>query len=202
MGRYEQLTAGLTIAGRASRADIDRAETSLGLRFPKDLVEFYESSDGAEGWVVNEYLAMWPIDQLVELNDAAKVSAFCPGLVILATNGGGDGYGLDTRNDTLVRVPMIGMTWDEAEPVGSTFHEFLGWLAEQAPLTGSQPSLDPAKLGRIVYEITPIIFGGSPTDPANRALVPLRDYVRLVAWWNERVDNARNPLPSNRPTPT
>jgi hypothetical protein len=146
--------------------------------------------------VADAYLAMWPVGQLVELNRVASVSDFCPRLIIFATDGGGEGYGLDARNGTLVSVPMIGMMWDLAEQVGSTFHEFLDWLVEHNPLSGPQPRLDPARVGLVVHDVTPIILGGDPTDPANKALVPLRDYVRLVAWWNERVKNAHDPFPS------
>ena len=182
---------GLVATGAASREDVKGVETALDFLFPKDLAEFFERSDGAEGWVAGAYVAMWPVRELVELNSVARVNAFCPGLVIFATDGGGEGYGLDAGNGTLVRVPMIGMTWELAELVGSTFHEFLDWLVEHNPLSGSQPSLDPAKVGLLVHDVTPIILGGHPTDPSNKALVPLRDYVRLVAWWNERVEAAR-----------
>jgi SMI1 / KNR4 family (SUKH-1) len=196
MPRYDELTSGFMVAGNASRDDIERAETALDVRFPKDLAEFFEEFDGAEGWVANAYLAMWPVGELVALNRVARISEFCPRLVVFATDGGGEGYGLDARSGSLVRVPLIGISWELAEQVGSTFHEFLDWLVEHNPLSGPRPSLDPAKAGLIVHELTPVILGGNPTDPANKAVVPLHDYVRLVAWWNERVNNARDPFPS------
>jgi hypothetical protein len=38
-----------------------------------------------------------------------------------------------------------------------------------------------------VWQIQPVILGGSPTDPKNRMVVPLRDMLKFAVFWTEQV---------------
>ncbi|HOK39375.1 MAG TPA: SMI1/KNR4 family protein [Bacteroidales bacterium] len=38
--------------------------------------------------------------------------------------------------------------------------------------------------GMEIHEITPIILGGSPTDPSNKVLIPREEYGAIVTYWN------------------
>ena len=82
---------------------------------------------------------------------------------------------------------MIGMRVVEHASVGQTFGGFLRRMAADNPGRGATAVVDQSRLGLVVYEVTPIIVGGSPTDPANKALLPLDKYAEIVGWWNERL---------------
>jgi hypothetical protein len=45
--------------------------------------------------------------------------------------------------------------------------------------------------GKEIFEITPVILGGSPTDPANKALLSREEHIRAVAYWNRIVMELR-----------
>lgn len=42
-----------------------------------------------------------------------------------------------------------------------------------------------------IFEITPVILGGSPTDPANKALLSREDHIKAVTYWNKVVADVR-----------
>lgn len=39
--------------------------------------------------------------------------------------------------------------------------------------------------GKEIFEIQPIIFGGSPTDPANKTVLSREDHIKAVNYWNK-----------------
>ena len=38
--------------------------------------------------------------------------------------------------------------------------------------------------GREIFEITPIILGGSPTDPQNKVTLSREQHIQAVRYWN------------------
>lgn len=45
--------------------------------------------------------------------------------------------------------------------------------------------------GMEIFEITPVILGGSPTDPANKTILTRRQHIEAVRYWNEIVRKLR-----------
>ena len=45
--------------------------------------------------------------------------------------------------------------------------------------------------GKEIFEITPVILGGSPTDPANKALLSREDHIKAVVYWNRIIEELR-----------
>lgn len=96
------LTRGLFGRKGVPRAEIREAERGLDVVFPDDFVRFLESHDAAEGYVVGGYLQVWPVMEMVDLNRGAQIEDIAPGLAIIATDAGGDGYGLDRQTGAFV----------------------------------------------------------------------------------------------------
>jgi hypothetical protein len=55
-----------------------------------------------------------------------------------------------------------------------------------APERGELPTR-----GKVMWSVQPIIFGGSPTDTANKRFVDVVDALKMAAWWNHRLVEAR-----------
>lgn len=106
-------------------ADIER---QIGRNLPGFYVELMARSNGIEGFLSEEnYVLLWPLEQLPGLNEGYGVTQFAPRLWLFGSNGGDAGYAFDTRSNGLpvVEVPFIGMSLDEAKPKGSSFVDFL-----------------------------------------------------------------------------
>jgi hypothetical protein len=52
-------------------------------------------------------------------------------------------------------------------------------------------------VGKEIYEIKPVILGGSPTDPANKAALTRREHIQAVNYWNRIIKDLRKAKSSN-----
>jgi hypothetical protein len=110
-------------------AAIANIEKQLGTQLPAEYLEFLKIMDGAEGFIGQSYVMLWPGEELLSMNEAYEVQKWAPGLLIIGSDGGGEAFGFDTRSGwEIVEVPFIGMEWDYAIPMGKSFSEFLSRL--------------------------------------------------------------------------
>lgn len=156
---------------------------ALHLTPPDDYLSALAFTDGAEGFIGESYLRFYCIAWLRDLNPAYQVEKFAPGLVIFATNGGGDAYAFDTRSEPhpIVRVPLIPLDYQYVEPLATDFSGFLRRLAGDSP---ASRAANPELFGVELHYIKPLIFGGSPTDRANMALLPSEKHAEYCVYWN------------------
>ena len=78
------------------------------------------------------------------------------------------------------------MDFHYAKPLGKNFMEFLTILEEaKSDDDSSLPQINMSAVGKEVHEIHPIVFGGSPTDDKNKALVPSEEHAKLSVFWNK-----------------
>jgi hypothetical protein len=49
----------------------------------------------------------------------------------------------------------------------------------------------PSGQGKEIFEITPVILGGSPTDPANKTLLSREDHIKAATYWIKIVADLR-----------
>lgn len=117
----------------ATPIQIDEAEQKLGKKFPEEYVEFLGITNGAEGFVGEEYLELWKVEDVAERHAKYEIEKFCPGLIVFASDGGGESYGFDTRSSLwpIVRVPTVPMNWKDAIDEGTDFSNFLEKLSRK-----------------------------------------------------------------------
>jgi len=46
--------------------------------------------------------------------------------------------------------------------------------------------------GREIFEVTPVILGGSPSDPKNKVALTREDHIKAVRYWNGVIASLRN----------
>lgn len=123
------------------KAIIDRLErgepassTAMGLLprscpvdLPEDYLEFVSYSNGAAGTFLNgNHVILWPVERLVERNQAYEVENYAPGIFIFGSSGGGEAFGFDSRSSMAVmQVPFVGMQLSDVEYLAPSFTEFL-----------------------------------------------------------------------------
>ena len=95
-------------------------------------MEFLRKSNGAEGFLGQNYLQLWKAEELKECNDGYEVQRFAPALLLIGSDGGGEAYGFDVRGNPwkVVQVPFTDLgdpryTADQ----GRNFTEFLQKMA-------------------------------------------------------------------------
>jgi len=111
----------------ATAEQIESAERALRVSFPDEFREFVTVRNGGEGLVGQTYVMLWDISELGRMSRAYDPDVWAPGLLLFGTDGGNEGFGFDTREPgmPIVQIPLVGMCWGEARPLGDTFNGFL-----------------------------------------------------------------------------
>lgn len=112
----------------ADQQAIAAYEKSIAKRLPADYRAFLGASNGGEGFIGDQFLLLWRIEELAELNEAYAVAdELGDGVLLFGSNGGGEAYGFDCRSGgwTVIQVPFIPMKLDLVATVGLSFAEFL-----------------------------------------------------------------------------
>lgn len=76
-------------------------------------------------------MALWPAEQVFESNVGYGLSERAPGLVLIGSNGAGEGIALDYRQRPpgVVLIPFISVGWEDAAPQASSFTDFMAQRA-------------------------------------------------------------------------
>jgi hypothetical protein len=130
---WHRFSSEFTLSIPATEAQIVEAEAAFGIRLPEQYREFLAKTNGAEGPIGgNEYVALWPVDQLKKLNDAYEVLTYAPDYLVIGSNGGGEAYAFDLRSDSysISALPFIGLSRDLGKIMGESFWDFLERLWE------------------------------------------------------------------------
>jgi hypothetical protein len=45
--------------------------------------------------------------------------------------------------------------------------------------------------GKEIFEITPVVLGGSPTDPQNKIVLSRDEHIKAVNYWNKIISDLR-----------
>ncbi len=123
--------ADCTMNEGATSASLDDLLQWVAKPLPSAYLELMRRSNGIEGPVGEDnYIMLWPVEEIKELNEGYAVAEFAPGLLLIGSDGGGTGYAFDTRHDSMpvVEVPFVGMSHEEAETVGSSVEDFIEYL--------------------------------------------------------------------------
>jgi hypothetical protein len=96
---------------------INSAEKELGYSFPEGYRAFLETVNGGEGFIGKSYFMLWSVEELYQFNVEYEVHKYAPGLVLIGSNGGGEGYAFDSRmkDSPIYVVPFIGMSLNDAD---------------------------------------------------------------------------------------
>lgn len=119
--------------GPAEIPAVDGLSTHLGVTLPESYIEFLKTHDGGEGFIGENYIIFWKAEELVDFNREYEVETYAPGIILFASNGGGEGYGFDTLDAAMpvVRIPFIGMDRQYAIAVASDLPDLFARLEDQ-----------------------------------------------------------------------
>lgn len=121
----KQLFSDFMLEPAASPEGLQRLNAISGVALPDDYLSFLTEANGGEGFIGSEYLILWKAEELEQFNREYEVEIYAPGLFLFGSNGGGEGFGFDTRNAPykIVQVPFIGMDLKHARHVADSMFD-------------------------------------------------------------------------------
>lgn len=127
----KQLLDDFTLEPGASPESLQHLEAIKGVDLPDDYRSFLADANGGEGFIGAEYLILWKAEELEQFNREYEVETHAPGLFLFGSNGGGEGFGFDTRSMPykVVQVPFIGMDLKYASHVADSFLDLLAKMS-------------------------------------------------------------------------
>ncbi|TPI40945.1 SMI1/KNR4 family protein [Mesorhizobium sp. B3-1-9] len=116
----------------AESAVVDGLSAHFGFELPRDYTDFLKEHNGGEGFVHDNYIIFFKAEELADFNREYEVEKYAPGILLFASNGGGEAYGFDTQdpNMPIVRVPFVGMNRKLALKTARNIADLFSRLAE------------------------------------------------------------------------
>lgn len=153
---------------------------------PQDYLAAVPEFGGREGFLGEEYLRLYRLQELVALNLAYEVPSLLPEVIVFGSNGVGEAFAFLLGEPAVVQVPFLPLAAEHAHRKAVSFAEFVQSLAA----SGESAPYNPEAVGMEVHDKHPICFGGSPTDPANKVLVPAAKHAEICRFWNKAYRDA------------
>jgi hypothetical protein len=99
----------------------------MDIRIPEDYTDFLMLSNVGEGFIGEQYVILWSVDEIKEANEGYEVQIYLANVILLGTNGGGDGIGVEWTDSKAryISVDLIGMEIDYATNIGTTIFEVM-----------------------------------------------------------------------------
>lgn len=156
---------------------------------PDDYCVFLQRTNGGEGYLKQHFVILWRLEELLKFNEAYHTREYAPGLFLFGSNGGGEAFAFDRRTHScVVNIPFVGMDLSLVELVYLSFSELLEGEHSFQALADLANS---GQTGMEILEITPVILGGSPNDPASKILVNREKHIQAVSYWNKVIQDLR-----------
>ena len=153
---------------------------------PQDYLAAVAEFGGREGFLGETYLRLYRLQELVAVNLAYDVPSLLPEVIVFGSNGVGEAFAFPLGEPAVVQVPFLPLAAEHAERKAVNFAEFVLSLAA----SGESAACKPEATGMEVHDKHPICFGGSPTDPANKVLVPAAKHAEICRFWNKAYRDA------------
>lgn len=124
---YESLLKDFEFGKEATQESISSVQDFAGKALPQDYVDFLISHNGGEGFLNDEYVIFWAVDELAQFNKDYEVTEYAPGFFLFGSNGGGEAFAYNLRKlpPEIVMLPFIGMEPKHAKKLAATFKEFI-----------------------------------------------------------------------------
>jgi len=116
----------------ADAAVVDALSSNLGVTLPKHYTKFLKEHNGGEGFIGESYIIFFKAEELVDFNREYQVEKYAPGILLFASNGGGEAYGFDTHDVEMpiVRIPFIFMERQSAETIARDLADLFATLED------------------------------------------------------------------------
>ena len=112
----------------ATKIMIEKVEKEWNISLPCEYKQLILFSNGIEGPIGKaSYLSIWPINELIELNQEYAVDEFLSGIKYFGSDGGDIAYGFEFDHDrtTIIEIPFDSINKEEVKKYGESFFDLL-----------------------------------------------------------------------------
>ncbi|WKZ31529.1 MAG: SMI1/KNR4 family protein [Candidatus Dojkabacteria bacterium] len=99
---------------------------------PSDYLSFLQLHNGGEGFIGEEYLILYKVEDLKQMNANYEVEKFTPGIFLIGSNGGGEAIAFDLRENQskVILIPFM-FEYDAIIELGKNMEEFFQKVYEK-----------------------------------------------------------------------
>ncbi|UOE51296.1 SMI1/KNR4 family protein [Mucilaginibacter sp. SMC90] len=108
------------------KEDIDFFVRNVNFQMPVGFIDFFKESNGADINKNGDFILLWPITDMLELNEDYQVNEYAPEFFLIGSDGGDTAFAIEKSTGNVYEMPFIGMSKDEAIFITNTFSDFLG----------------------------------------------------------------------------
>lgn len=114
----------------ANPDSIDRLVAESKIELSEEYLTLLRYSNGGEGDLAVRpgWFQIWPVEEVIALNEGYEVEQNVPGFFGFGSNGGGKLFAFDTRGDKpwqVVMIPFIPMTVENTIIIAKDFEVFI-----------------------------------------------------------------------------
>ena len=108
--------------------DIGIVEKQLHIAFPEDYLEFLKWSNGGEGYVGENYISFWKVEDLAALNAEYQIQKYLSEKFLgIGTDGGGICYGFYLEKEfAIFKCPLGDLDTNGITIVANSIKDFFG----------------------------------------------------------------------------
>lgn len=97
----------------------------INFKLSDGFIEFYTVSNGAEIYKEDDCFLLWPITEMIQLNNDYNVLEYASNFFIFGSDGGGSALCLEKSTGYIFEMPFIGMSNEDASFITNNFNEFI-----------------------------------------------------------------------------
>jgi len=110
------------------KQEVENFLKQIDFKLPEGFIEFFKDSNGADISSDENYMVLWALTEMIQLNRDYNVDEYAPDFFIFGSNGGGTAYAVKKSTSDIYEIPFIGMSNEEAVFKNKTFSEFIEGL--------------------------------------------------------------------------
>ena len=104
---------------------VDTFLSIVNFSLPNGFIDFFKEANGADISTDNQYVILWPLTDMIQLNKEYNVEEYAPEFFIFGSDGGDTAYAIERLTGYIYELPFIGMSKEEAVLKSKTFTAFI-----------------------------------------------------------------------------
>ncbi len=105
--------------------DLQSFLSKVNIVLPNGFIEFYKGANGGNITSENAYTILWPLTDLIKLNNNYNVDKYAPDFFIFGSDGGDTAFAIEKSTGHIFELPFIGMSKEEAIFINKNFDQFI-----------------------------------------------------------------------------